>query len=265
MRRLCLLLFSLVSLLLVAYIGLDFSRSQHTNASPLTAEYRTGKHTSASYSQFSPSSNDISNTQHGEHSKAFAPTPTVHSTRPHFHPQTLSTPSTPLYEDVPTLETFRLSVWNGDAGQITGIWIDGHMAFEVVPGVGNYVPTEPNTASTYEWAAAHGVTALLIHNHLGGTRIYDLDLGAMIALISGDGGIAWYSASGSVWYEAESYSGEGFAGPFRSWTCTQCEFDLSVRDLRWRHYAGPHHLAIQTCVQMDDRIGLVIFEAQPIE
>jgi hypothetical protein len=264
MRKQSLLFFSIVSLFLAGFTSLRVSKALQSATSPQITLYRAAvEEFSSSDPGLKPPSETVSSVQDRTVIQLLDSTPTVLTSHSQFHPQTLSTPSALLYEDVPTLETFRLSVSSGESDQITGIWVDGLMAFEIVQGNGNFVPSKPNTAATYEWATAHGVTALLIHNHLGGTRIYDLETGVMIAIIYGDGSLTWYVAEEGTRYEAQNYSLEGFAGPFRSWTCTDCEFDLSVSDLRRRHYAGPHHLALQTCIQADGRVGLLIIEAQP--
>jgi hypothetical protein len=240
-------------LLLLTAAGLEITTILQTSpAVPKTASARLNDHAVLSSMEKPPEAQGIRPPQESIDG---------HASSPSLHPRTLSTPSAPLYKDVPDLETFKLNVWSGNPDQVTGIWVEGVLAFTVEEGHGNYVPSRPFTASTYEWGIDHGVTALLIHNHLGGTRLYDLETGTRIAVVSGTGEINWYRASGGTWYEADQFSMEGFAGPFRTWTCTNCAFSLSVNDLRWRHYAGPHHLAIQTCVQIDDRVGLVIYEA----
>jgi hypothetical protein len=160
-----------------------------------------------------------------------------------------------------SLEEFRRTVTNGHANQLTGIWVDGVLAFKVSPGTHSYAPSTRNTASIYNWADNHGVTALLIHNYLGGTLLYQLNSGMYIAAIYGNGGVDWYVARNDTWYETRNYSPSGFKGPFRFWSCGDCDFDISVEDIRWRHYAGTPHLAFQTCVETADRVGLLIIDA----
>jgi len=162
---------------------------------------------------------------------------------------------------IPSLEEFRRSVMNGNANQLTGIWVEDILAFKVSPGTHSYAPSTRNTASVYSWADDHGVTALLIHNYLGGTLLYQLNAGMYIAVVYGNGGVDWYLSRGGTWYEARNYSPSGFKGPFRIWSCGDCDFDISVQDIRWRHYAGTPHLAFQTCVETADRVGLVIIDA----
>ncbi len=127
----------------------------------------------------------------------------------------------PLFDDVPLLDDFRLSVMNGNSAQITGVWVDGILAYKVLPGSTNIAPNQQNTASIYQWADDHGVTALLIHNYLGGTRLYSLNAGVRIALIYGNGGVDWYLSRGGTWYEARNYPASGFKGPFRKWSCSE--------------------------------------------
>ena len=150
---------------------------------------------------------------------------------------------------------------NGKANQLTGIWVEDVLAFKVSPGTHSYAPSTRNTASVYSWAHDHGVTTLLIHNYLGGTLLYQLNAGMYIAAIYGNGGVDWYVARNGTWYETRNYSPSGFKGPFRIWSCGDCDFDISVQDIRWRHYAGTPHLAFQTCVETADRVGLVIIDA----
>lgn len=169
--------------------------------------------------------------------------------------------TTPIFDDVPSLDAFIASVVVGDSESPVGLWADGLMALRIVEGHDNDVPSTNSTASTYGWALDHGVLGLLIHDYLGGSRIYQLNRGNRIALILGDGSVEWYVSQDSVYYESLGYSSAGFTGPFRLWSCFACPYDQSVNELQWRHYAGEPHLAIQTCYKTDNRIGLVIVEA----
>ena len=166
-----------------------------------------------------------------------------------------------LFDDVASLDAFRRSVTNGNSAQLTGIWVEDTLAFRVQAGLTTYAPTSKDTLSIYRWAWEHGVMGLLIHNYRGGTKLYQLNPGIMIAAIYGDGEVDWYVTRGGTWYEAQTYSSRGFTGPFRIWSCGDCDFDISVQDIRWRHYAGTPHLAFQTCVETADRVGLVIIDA----
>jgi hypothetical protein len=194
-------------------------------------------------------------TQLQSHPPTHRPTPTP----PPNHTPTATDP--PLYDDVPPLEEFRQSVMTGESSLVTGIWSEGILAYKVVKGSGNYVPSQPNTASTYDWAFEHDVTGLLIHDYLGGSRIYHMAPGTPIAVIHGDGDLDWYVSQGGTWYEAKHYSAQGFAGPFRIWDCGECSFEFSVEDILWQHYAGTPHIAIQTCVKDNSRFGMAIYEA----
>lgn len=162
---------------------------------------------------------------------------------------------------LPKLEEFRRSVRNGHSDQVLGVWVEGVLAFKVSPGTHNSAPSTRDTAAVYSWADDHGVIALLIHNYLGGTRIYHLNPGVKIAVIYGNGGVDWYVVRNGTWYETRNYSHSGFKGPFRIWSCGDCDFDLSVQDIRRRHYTGTPHLAFQTCVETTNRLGLVIIDA----
>ncbi len=175
-------------------------------------------------------------------------------------------PSLPArFDDVPSLDAFRRSVTNGNGAQLTGIWVDGILAYKVLPGSKNKASSRQNTAVIYQWAEGHGVTALLVHNYLGGTRLYNLDPGVRIAAIYGNGAVDWYLSRGGTWYESRDYSDGGFKGPFRLWSCSGCKFDISVDDIRWRHYSGAHHLAFQTCAYSEGRTGIIIVEAYFLE
>ena len=161
----------------------------------------------------------------------------------------------------PSLEAFRRSVMNGRADQLTGIWVEDVLAFRVQSGLTSHAPAVKDTFSIYNWAWQHGVVGLLIHNYRGGTQLYKLNPGVRIAAIYGNGGADWYVSRGGTWYESNSGSSGGFSGPFRIWSCEDCDFDASVRELHERHYAGNHRLAFQTCVYAEGRVGLVIIEA----
>lgn len=150
---------------------------------------------------------------------------------------------------------------NGNANQLTGIWVEGVLVFKVLPGTHSYASSTRDTASVYSWADDHGVTALLIHNYLGGTLLYQLNSGMYIAAIYGNGGVDWYVARNDTWYETRNYSPSGFKGPFRIWSCGDCDFDISVQDIRRRHFAGTPHLGFQTCVESARQVSLFIIDA----
>lgn len=166
--------------------------------------------------------------------------------------------------EVPSLPVFRRSVINGKPDDLTGVWVDGLLAYEVVRGDGINVPQMPDTASIYKWADQRGVTALMIHNNLGGSALYELEEGRQIAAIYGDGRIGWYVSRGFTAYEAQAYTVNGFSGPFRPWDCESCSFETSVEEIQAAHYTGSPHLAFQTCLEGSGRMGLIVIEADPI-
>jgi hypothetical protein len=167
-------------------------------------------------------------------------------------------------DETPSLAVFRSSVMNGTKGELTGVWVEGLLAYEVIRGDGLSVPQDLNTASIYGWAAKRGVTAVMIHNDMGGTALYELKAGTQIAAVYGDGQVVWYVSRGITAYEAQSYSADGFQGPFRSWDCIRCSFDYSVEDIQQAHYTGTPHLAFQTCLEGSGRMGFIVVEADPI-
>jgi hypothetical protein len=167
----------------------------------------------------------------------------------------------PKAAEFPSLEEFRRQVTNGEGGRITGVWVEGVLAFRVQAGTTRIAPSRRDTVSIYDWAERHGVTAFLVHNYLGGTKLYQLNPGVRIAVIYGNGGVDWYISRGGAWYESRTYSPDGFKGPFRVWSCKNCPYDISVKDILWRYYAGNPHIALQTCVEAEGRNGLMIVEA----
>ncbi len=166
--------------------------------------------------------------------------------------------------ETPSLPAFRSSVMNGMPGELTGVWVEGLLAYEVVLGDGVNVPQELNTASIYNWADQRGVTALMIHNNLGGTALYELEAGRQIAAVYGDGRVEWYISRGITAYEAQTYTADGFQGPFRSWDCEGCSFAFSVEDIQQIHYSGSPHIAFQTCLEGTGRMGFIVVEADPM-
>ncbi len=201
--------------------------------------------------------------QRAEESRSWPPNLTS-AVDPESFPPLLNDGSQEKKQDaggIPSLEEFRRGVMNGNANQLTGIWVEDILAFRVQAGLTTYAPTSDDALSIYRWAWEHGVVGLLIHDYRGGTKLYQLYPGTMIAAIYGNGGVDWYVSRGGTWYEAKTVSSRGFAGPFRTWSCTECDFDLTVQNLRQRHYAGNHHLAFQTCVTAGGRMGFVIIEA----
>lgn len=164
-----------------------------------------------------------------------------------------------FYDDVPTREEFIATVAGSSGKNIVGVWAEGLFAFRVVGGSGIYVPDQINTASRYSEPRKYGADVLLIHNYLGGTRLYQMDHRPIYVIYS-DGSFQKAQQVGSYWYETNKWSSSGLNGKFRPWDCVECGWPLSSTDVFNIHYTGRTGLVIQTSINTLSSNGIVITE-----
>jgi hypothetical protein len=147
-----------------------------------------------------------------------------------------------------TFETFAASVTNGNANQVTGIYVDGVMAYSVVrqPG-GNaaFVSEQPGVVTQFGLAAQYGSQAFLAHNYLAGASFAKLEAGDVITLVYGDGRSEQYEVS-----QLRSFQALSPDSTQSSFVDLESGEKLSASNLFHSVYDN-NNLVLQTCIAQE--------------
>lgn len=168
-------------------------------------------------------------------------TPTPEKTEPEF---------IKYYDDIPSLANFIKEVSGGAGNQLKGVWAEGLFAIRV-GGISNSAPDNRNTASIYQKAKNNGGNVLLIHNSLGGSRLYQMD-GRPVYIVYPNSSPQIVHLTGGYWYEQ---SGKNYY----PWGCLDCT-PKSSQDIFNTHYTGRAGLVIQTTIRTEESKGILILE-----
>jgi len=147
-----------------------------------------------------------------------------------------------------TLQTFASTVTNGNSAQVTGIYVDGVMAYGVVGQGGNaaFVSEKPNVVTQFGLTSQYGSQGFLAHNYLAGAAFASISQGQIITLVYGDGSTRDFKVTGTQRYQALSPDS------------TQSNFvdlssgeQLSASTLFHKVYNNKNTLVLQTCIEQD--------------
>ncbi|MCW5873826.1 MAG: hypothetical protein KIS88_04195 [Anaerolineales bacterium] len=147
-----------------------------------------------------------------------------------------------------TLQTFISTVSNGNSAQVTGIYVDGVMAYGVTGQGGNaaFVSEQPNVVTQFGLASQYGSQGFLAHNYLAGGAFANIRAGQVITLVYGDGSTREFKVTGTQSYQALSPDS------------TQSNFvdlasgeQLSASALFHKVYNNKNTLVLQTCIEQD--------------
>jgi hypothetical protein len=148
-----------------------------------------------------------------------------------------------------SFESFVTSVSNGKANQVTGIYVDGLMAYSVVRqpnGNAAFVSEQPSVVTQFGLASEYGSQAFLAHNYLAGATFAKLEFGDVITLVYGDGHSADFQVSELRRFQALSPDS------------TQSSFvdlasgeQLSASKLFHSVYNSDGSVVLQTCIAQD--------------
>lgn len=141
---------------------------------------------------------------------------------------------------------FILSVANGPASEIQGVYSDGLFSLRVVQqpnGNLDFVNMTPGTATQFKAAGDHGITGLLADNAASGAEYYRLQIGVLVDVIYGDGSIKRYKVA-----RIEKYQALDPYNPYSGFVDLKDGASLSAGQLFNRVYTGSDHLTLQTCL-----------------
>ena len=150
---------------------------------------------------------------------------------------------------LPALTSFIPTVTNGQAGVLTGIYMDGITALPVVqqPAANAaFVSTTAGVATQFALASQYQTTGLLAHNFLAGADFFKVQTGQLITLVYGDGSTARYQVQLVEKYQA--LSPNSIYSRFANLNdLTQPQ--LTSTDLFNHIYAPGGRLVLQTCIE----------------
>ena len=166
-------------------------------------------------------------------------------------------------ESASNLQSFVASVLNGQADQITGIYADGLMAYEVVrQPKGNlaYVSADADDITLFDLAAQYGTQAFLAHNYLAGASFSELDLNMIITLVYGDGHLAYFRVADI--HEYQALSPDSTQSNFVDLETGQ---EISNSTLFNQMYNNNDAIVFQTCITREGNTtwGRLFVEAVP--
>jgi hypothetical protein len=148
-----------------------------------------------------------------------------------------------------SLYDFTDSVYNGQSGQVVGVYAPGLFALPVrqqPDGQPDFVDRENNILTEFSLPKKYGSTGLLAHNYLSGSRFSRLKENQDVVLIYGDGKQEHYRISKTVSYQALKPN-----SPFSDFVdnSNPNEGKLTSADLFNRVYTTRHQLVFQTCIE----------------
>ncbi|MFN8412938.1 MAG: hypothetical protein U0Z26_11165 [Anaerolineales bacterium] len=167
--------------------------------------------------------------------------------------------------NIPGLDSFIMSVQNGDANALRGVYVKNVMAYPVVQqpsGYAGYVSTDEKVVTQFGMAAAVGNIGLLAHDNLAGSAFPSLVEGDVVVMIYGDGHTEKFQVTRIYKYQAlNPFS------PTSSFKDLDSNVTISAEELFRLVYRGDRHVTFQTCIEANGNLswGRLFVVAEPIE
>jgi len=170
------------------------------------------------------------------------PTPTPDSTAIYQVTQTAE-----AEEQLRVFDQFIADMKNGNAAQVTGIYVENVLALAVVqqpPGNAGFVSTIDDviTYFLYPWQKA-GNHGLLAHNYLAGRYFFDVGYGDIITLVFGDGYYEDFEVTQIKEYQALQPD-----SPYSNFIDLETGEQKTVNTVFFDVYMGAYHTTLQTCI-----------------
>jgi hypothetical protein len=158
----------------------------------------------------------------------------------------IATPTAAPDPNLPSLESFIDQVRNGEASTLVGIYGEDIMALRIVQqpnGDPAYIDLMDGTATQFYKASLFGAIGLLAHNNLSGGYFFEINLGADLVLVYGDGRTSHYTVSEIGDYQRLSLS--DLRSDFMDLATNQKK---SVDEVFAHYYQQEQVLTLQTCI-----------------
>lgn len=172
----------------------------------------------------------------------------VYTQTAEIQPTAFVTPVVPTTHSA-KLDAFVRQVSNGQAGVVTGLYVDGVMELRVVQqpsGNPAFISTEDQTATQFQSATPFNVVGLLAHNFLAGKDFFRLQAGQDLILVYGDGSLQHYRISEIGDYQRLTLS--DLRSDFIELSNNQ---KLTTDQVFAKYYQQPNRLTLQTCIEHD--------------
>ena len=175
--------------------------------------------------------------------------------------------ASPLADTTALLDllNFSLSIQNGDANLLRGVYVNNLFALPVVQQPSSnaaYVSTINNMVTQFGMASQFGGVGLLAHNYLSGQYFFQLTPGMIIDLIYGDGHIEYFQVSHVYRYQATSPE-----SVYSDFIDLDTQEYLTGSALFKKVYMGTRHVTFQTCISQNGNSswGRYFVLADPIQ
>lgn len=150
-------------------------------------------------------------------------------------------------EQLRIFDQFIVDMKNGNANQVTGIWVENVMALQVVQqpaGSPGFVSTIDDviTYFLYPWQKA-GNHGLLAHNYLAGRYFFNVGYGDIITLVFGDGYYQDFEVTQIKEYQALQPD-----SPYSNFIDLETGEQKTVNTVFIEVYMGAFHTTLQTCI-----------------
>jgi hypothetical protein len=165
--------------------------------------------------------------------------------------------------NLPTLAQFVRQVTNGNAAQVTGVYVENVFALPVVQQpTGNpaYISTQPDTLTEFSLSLQYGSLGFVAHNTLAGALFTKLAAGNLLVIINGDGSQQSYQVNQVRHFKANDPN-----SPYSSYVDLDQGGLLTYSDLFFQTYGQKGTAILQTCIAADgvDSWGRLFVIASP--
>ncbi len=165
--------------------------------------------------------------------------------------------------EFPTLSTFTDWVNDGQAAQLTGVYVPNVLADGVVQqpaGESTFVSVRQNIVTQFAAASALGSTGLLAHNFLAGALFPQIRLGQKVYLVYGDGRSSLFTVTHILQYQALQPE-----SPYSDFIDLSNNHSMSSSDVFTAVYGRRGAVVLQTCIANngDPSWGRLFIVAEP--
>ena len=150
---------------------------------------------------------------------------------------------------VASLDSFVASVNNGNANQVSGIYVENILAYSVVrqpSGNAAFISSAANEVTQFGLASEYGSQGFLAHNYLAGSDFFNLSSGQTITLVYGDGSTSLYRIDSIRRFQALQPDSTQ-----SSFVDLESGGQLSASNLFHNMYNSNNSLVLQTCIAND--------------
>lgn len=154
---------------------------------------------------------------------------------------------------LPNFASFNISVQNGEADVVRGVYVQDVLALPVVQQpVDNpyYVSSHNGEATQFSMAAQYGNVGLLAHNTLSGSLFSQLATGQEVRLVYGDGRVEYFVVAQILHFQA--LDPKSTSSSFRN---LDADETLTAGEMFNRAYVGERHLIFQTCIAVGGNLS----------